>query len=192
MINNKTHLTHEGFKLLLKLKICFSKGIRANIFKHFPDIITDEYINYKNTEEEGNINPHYIAGFTAADGHFGLMKPSAGTKWANYDATFKISPDKSDKHLLHRIAQTLNCGSINTDKNGMSALCVRNKKELVDIIIPFFETFPLNAQKSNDFLIFKLGVHILYKNKGKGYSNLTNNEIKLLYSYISKINKYSC
>ena len=71
----------------------------------------------------------------------------------------------------------------------MCYFAVRNKKELVDIIIPFFDTYLLNVQKHQDFLPFKSAVSILHTNKGKGFNNLMHKQRQYLDYCISKMNK---
>lgn len=74
----------------------------------------------------------------------------------------------------------LGCGKVHTIKDDMCNLCVRNKSELADIIIPFFEKYKLNVQKQLDFLHFKKAVLILRENLGKGLSNLTLEDRNIL------------
>ena len=144
-MKNKTHLTDEGFNLLLGLKVRFSKGIKANVFKNFPnfDIVKSQTcLNVNICEpyvlDNNLLDNNYIAGFTAADGCFYLLKPSKTGLCPNYDAGFSVAQDSSDKQLLARIIQTLGCGNINTDNEGMCYARVGNKQDLVNIIIPFF------------------------------------------------------
>ena len=82
--------------------------------------------------------PNYIAGFVAADGSFFISRPSLSNKWPNYDATFSIAQNKRDVRLLNRMIKLLNCGYIKSDSSNMRYLIIRNKKELYNIIIPFF------------------------------------------------------
>jgi len=54
-IEKKLHLTNVGFKELLTLKAAFSKGLKSQIFKSFPNIVVQpgainnsiKYINEK-------------------------------------------------------------------------------------------------------------------------------------------------
>ena len=75
--------------------------------------------------------------------------------------------------MLEKIRNKLACGKIHALKDGMCNLSVRNKTELVYIIVPFFDKYQLNVKKKLDFLQFKKAVLILRKNLGKGLSNLS-------------------
>ncbi|GAB3424176.1 hypothetical protein GCM10027435_30420 [Haloparvum alkalitolerans] len=60
---------------------------------------------------------------------------------------------------------------------GMKYLAVRNKKELYDIILPFFIKYSINNGKHKDFINFTISVTILYNNLGKGLDNLSSDNI---------------
>jgi hypothetical protein len=49
----------------------------------------------------------------------------------------------------------------------------KKKKQLFNIIIPFFTKHSINNEKSPDFYNFNLAVTILYNNLGKGFHNLS-------------------
>jgi hypothetical protein len=66
---------------------------------------------------------------------------------------------------------------------------VRNKEELQKIIVPFFTKYDINTEKRRDFLNFASAVSMLYKNKGKGLKNLTQEQRKHLDFCISQMNK---
>jgi hypothetical protein len=71
----------------------------------------------------------------------------------------------------------------------MCYLGVRNKEELQKIIVPFFTKYNINTEKHRDFLNFAFAVSILYKNKGKGLKNLTQEQREHLDFCISQMNK---
>jgi hypothetical protein len=50
----------------------------------------------------------------------------------------------------------------------MRQVSVRNKKELLVKIVPFFSKYLINTEKAKDFQNFSTAVLILYANKGKG------------------------
>lgn len=130
-MNNKEHLTLDGFKKVLRLKAALPKGLDAAVFKdsRFSDIapLDTSNIFVKNTSK---LSPYYVAGFVAADGSFYISRPNLNTKWPNYDAGFSIAQNKRDELLLLRMIETLTCGAIKKDSNDMRYISVRNKKEL--------------------------------------------------------------
>jgi hypothetical protein len=85
--------------------------------------------------------------------------------------------------------EVLGCGYIKSDSSDMRYLVVRNKKELYMNIIPFFSEYNLNNGKYKDFINFSIAVTILYNNLGKGFNNLSTENINKLEHCINSMNK---
>ena len=68
---------------------------------------------------------------------------------------------------LKRIRSFFGCGRIYENKRydnhreSLYRYCVRNKTDLLEIICPFFDKFPLQTAKQNDFELFKQGLEII-------------------------------
>lgn len=58
---------------------------------------------------------------------------------------------------------TLGCGSLKKYTHGMRQVYVRNKKQLQEIIVPFFSKYLINTEKAKDFKDFSTAVSILYE-----------------------------
>lgn len=189
-ISNKEHITLEGYKKVLSYKAGLKKGLDATIFQNreFMDVTPYNTDNIT-IGTKMNLDPNYVAGFVAGDGSFFISKPSLTGKWPNYDATFSVAQDKKDLDLLERRMLALGCGSIKQGGNNMIGLSVRNKKELYDIVIPFFTKYSLNNEKSQDFYAFSQAVTILYKNLGKGLHNLSEKDLHKLKYCVDNMNK---
>lgn len=157
IIKNNGHLTLEGFREILSYKAALKKGLDATIFQNseFSDIIPFDTSSIL-IEQDSKLEPEYIAGFVAADGSFFISRPSTNSKWPNYDATFSIAQNKRDEVLLNRMIETLGCGNIKSGNSGMKYLTVRNKKELYNIIVPFFTQHSINTEKHKDFYNFSI------------------------------------
>jgi len=85
--------------------------------------------------------------------------------------------------------KVLNSGYIKSDSSNMRYF-IRNKKELYNIIIPFFFTkYNINDEKHKDFMNFATTVTILYNNLGKRFNNLSADSIIKLEYFISFMNK---
>jgi hypothetical protein len=187
----REHITLPGFRKVLAYKASAKKGLQAKIFSSdlFKDITPHNVENVYVPDSQSILEPEYVSGFVAADGTFWISKPSEKTKWPNYDATFAIAQNQLDESLLCRIIKTLGCGGITKDSHGMRQVSVRNKEELQKIIVPFFTKYDINTEKRRDFLNFASAVSMLYKNKGKGLKNLTQEQRKHLDFCISQMNK---
>jgi hypothetical protein len=78
---------------------------------------------------------------------------------------FQIHLHAKDLPLLKQIQSFFGVGAIQTIKSSSSVIYrVTNQKELIEIIIPFFDKYPLLTQKRADFELFK-SVIILMKNR---------------------------
>jgi hypothetical protein len=80
-------------------------------------------------------------------------------------------------------------GAVYTLSDGMCNLVIRDKKLLVKFVLPFFNTYLLNANKHLDFLQFKSPVVILCKNIDKGLSSFIIEKRKFFDRCISKMNR---
>jgi len=184
------HLTANGFELILSYKASFTKKLNASVFTSDPyNSIKPFDIKNIVKSDKMKLDPNYVAGFVAADGSFSITLPSLTGKSPNYDANFRIHQNIRDKSLIEKMIDVIGCGKIHVFNDGMCNLAVRNKNELADLVIPFFDKYPLNVQKHSDFICFKKAVNILRKNLGKGLAYLTSEERDLLDFYISKMNR---
>lgn len=69
---------------MLTYKASYTKKLKAEIFNNkLYSYITP--FNVKNIlkNKDVTLDPHYIAGFTGADGSFSITKPSLVGKWPN-------------------------------------------------------------------------------------------------------------
>ena len=93
------------------------------------------------------LNPNWIVGFVDGDGHFGISKDSK----VFY---FVISQDQRSVTVLYAIKRFFNCGSVHKAGKNMREYKVSSKKHLENIIIPFFQKWPLQTSKKKSFEIF--------------------------------------
>lgn len=109
------------------------------------------------------LNPYYISGFVDGEGSFCVS--------VYYDKTMKnrifVRPEFSielradDRKILERIQKTIGCGKIydcNYERYGWyphTKYKVSILDETSEILIPFFEKWPLQAKKAEVFQYFK-------------------------------------
>jgi len=103
---------------------------------------------------------HWISGFTDGEGHFALIVANDKRTPA---ARFVIGLRADDLPALRLIQSYWGCGTVfykpktgNTHEQYFYH-AVRIA-DLVSVVIPHFQTFPLRAKKRNDFLIWKEAV----------------------------------
>src|SRR3989338_6692932 len=98
---------------------------------------------------------NYIAGFVDGEGCFAIkfrrdIKYNRPNKpvYFYWDIEFAILLGKTDKEILEKIRDTLTCGRVgNVDKRGSVRYAVNDLNDLVNKIVPFFKSYPLQAKK---------------------------------------------
>lgn len=110
----------------------------------------------------------YVSGFVDGEGSFHIaVQRSPTVKWRwQVVPEFHVSQHQSDKELLELIQGTFGCGYIKPNhwtKSGDLTLVyvVKNRRELLDTVIPFFEEFPLITSKKESFHKFAVIVRRL-------------------------------
>lgn len=121
------------------------------------------------------MSPDYITGLTDGEGCFyiGIRLPKGPFKTVRVEPHFYIKLRGDNLPLLEEVRKILKCGAIyyQNEKRINHSACYRyevnNIKDLKEILVPFFEKFPLLGVKQNDFLIFKEVVSLVFQNKHK-------------------------
>lgn len=111
---------------------------------------------------------HYIAGFVDGEGSFHVAfqkRIDVTLKWQAIPE-FRINQHASSKYVLEGIQKHLACGNIKVnhrlrEDDHTYVLVVRNRKDLLNQVIPFFERYPLHTQKKNDLAIFQKVVKLM-------------------------------
>jgi hypothetical protein len=102
----------------------------------------------------------YVAGFVDGEGSFHVAlqrNHSTRLKW-QLVPEFHVSQHECRKELLDLVREVLGCGRIQRNHGNSSdntlVLVVRNRRDLLEKVIPFFENHPLLSTKRKDFDIF--------------------------------------
>jgi hypothetical protein len=185
ILESKEHRHYEGFIKILNIKAAFPKRLSKSILDAHPDVVPIAKDEYKPIKTP--LDPLWISGFVQADGTFGLGYGASRRYKLGYgcDPSFRVSQDVRDIILLERIILTLGCGKIRGPYSDR-AVCdihVKGIKYISDIIIPFFNKYPLHGAKSLDFQSFCRGISII-ENKG----HLTQNGLDQLKSIAFSMN----
>lgn len=111
---------------------------------------------------QGQISDQFLAGFTDGEGCFyiGMSKrDDLPLKW-QIILEFRLSQNPGGKNILEFFQNRLECGYVKpnhaTDPQDKSwVLVVRNKQDLENKVIPFFNANNLFSAKMDDFKCFK-------------------------------------
>lgn len=98
----------------------------------------------------------YLAGFADGEGSFNVSTVNRNqdykTGW-KIVLTFNVS--QRDHTILKLFQATLKCGSLRDRGDGVGYYDIRRISDIVDIVIPFFERFPLKSEsKRKQFEVF--------------------------------------
>lgn len=120
-----------------------------------------------------NLNPHWVTGFSDAESCFGFRvrkNPKLKVGWEVMPYFF-IGLHVKDVSILLDIKQFFGVGNISRNKE--SALYqVNSLKDLVNVIIPHFESYPLLTKKKADFLLLKLAIELIKQKEHKNIEGI--------------------
>lgn len=95
---------------------------------------------------------NWLVGVVDGDGTFSFHKSKKNV----WNFSFQISQSSYNLRLLYYIKSNLKVGSITVDeKNMMAVYRIRNKKHIIEHIIPLFDAYPLITSKYFKYNIFK-------------------------------------
>ena len=111
------------------------------------------------------IDPHWLAGFTSAEGCFivSVVKSQTHSVGWKVQLVFVITQHLRDQQLLICIIKYLGCGKIYR-KGKTFDLKVYKLSDIVNKIIPFFKKYPILGVKALDFADFCKAAELM-KNK---------------------------
>jgi len=103
------------------------------------------------------VNPQWLSGFIDGEGCFtGSLQIDINYIWGlSPQCEFNIVQNKIDKLLLKAIKFIFNnIGGVYSKPNDIFVYSVRNRKDLISIIIPFLNKYPLITNKNKELVIF--------------------------------------
>ena len=95
----------------------------------------------------------YISGFVDGEGCFCVsFQPSRRHRFGwEVRPSFSVSQNADRAQLLYRIQELWRCGFIRPDRSDRTLKYeVRKVEDLVEIVLPHFQTYPLLSAKMND------------------------------------------
>ena len=123
---------------------------------------------------------HHLAGFVDGEGAFPVQ--TRKTPWTKFGFTitpeFKISQHKDNGQILETLQKALECGkiSIKSGQPNQLVLVEKNRKNLTEKIIPFFQKYSLivKQQTFRRFSEIVVRLNNNEQNTKEGFENLLN------------------
>ena len=103
----------------------------------------------------------YLAGFVDGEGsfHVAIQRSRFTRVGLQIIPEFHVSQNRQRAEVLELIQQVLGCGYIKANHPGHPTdqsvvFVVRNRRDLVERVLPFFKQFPLRSSKQREFETF--------------------------------------
>lgn len=101
---------------------------------------------------------HYVAGYVDGEGCFCVSlnpRPKLTIGW-EIRPSFSVSQNFDRAEVLCRIRDRFQCGTIRRDSGSRTLKFeIRSLPDLIAVVIPFFERYPLLSAKQHDFFRFR-------------------------------------
>ena len=164
LINQKAHLTLEGLNQIVNIRAAMNKGLTDTLIREFPGYIP---VVRPLTQDRNILDPNWLAGFTTGEGHFGVKvaKSISHKMGTRIILEFILTQHIRDKILMESLISYLGCGRYSSTQSrpDCATFIVTKFKDINNIIIPFFDKYPIRGVKHEDFLIFSEAVYIMSK-----------------------------
>jgi hypothetical protein len=128
----------------------------------------------------------WLVGVADGDGSFSFsVNKKKGTIW---NCTFKVAQSTYNLRLLYFIKKNLGYGSVN-EKSGqnMAEFRIRDRKTLIQLIVPLFKKYPLYSTKHFYFLRWVKALEIL---ENYAYTTAQRNELLTLLKLETPLDTY--
>ena len=103
-------------------------------------------------KEQTILDPLWVAGFTSAEGSFmvRVIKSSAYKTGYSVNLVSQLNQHSRDEKLMRSLIEYFKCGNIYKDQDAFN-FCVTKLSDILNIIIPFFQKYPIQGVKALDF-----------------------------------------
>lgn len=149
---NKGHLSIEGLHRIINIKASMNLGLNDKLKSEFSNNFPVERLKFL----IDNIpNPNWISGFVSGEGNFDVKIQKSKSHKIGYQVLlrFRISQHDKDIELMEILIKFLGTGQIEKDpRNSVVTLVITKFSNINNIIIPFFEKYPIQGVKQLDFL----------------------------------------
>lgn len=114
--------------------------------------------------KEPELCPYWVTGFADAESSFSLKMAKKSTLKSGWNVSpeFRIDLHIRDSLLIRKIQSFFGVGIIHQyDNKNLVVYSVQSLRDIISVIIPHFDKYPLITQKKADYLLFKQGIELL-------------------------------
>lgn len=181
LVNSKEHLNTEGFMKILSIKAYLNKGLSSQLKTDFPNITP--YLRPV-VPTQPIKSPQWVAGFSEGDGCFSVLVTKSNTIKSGVQVVLRytVTQHIRDSALMNNFCDFFGCGKFRVRSNGVACdYFVSNTSDICQIIIPFFDKYPLFGVKAQSYASFRKVGEIV---KVKGH--LTSSGLEEIRQIIAK------
>ena len=158
-------------------------------------ILSNQFINKRSYSTiipkpealKSSLNPWTLVGFVDAEGSF-MIRVRKNSKYRTgwlVVALFSVAVDKKDLFLLESLKAFFGeLGSIKKSGNSTLSYRIESSEQIIKIILPFFDKYPLITEKLGDYLLFKKVLELMSTKE-----HLTQGGLEKIVSLKASINK---
>jgi len=189
MIKQGEHLTEDGISKIIGFKFSLNRGLPDNLTEAFPNIVPIPRPGYV---FKGIPDPFWVSGFTSGDGSFNLKIGSSATTsiGVRTQLRFGVALHIRELDVIKGLAayfnlfypiesKTLEISDVKYKNIAITSKAVifnvTQFSDIVNIVIPFFDKYPIQGQKALDFADFKKVAEIMKTNDhltAKGFEKI--------------------
>ena len=110
----------------------------------------------------GRISDEYLTGFVEGEGCFyvGFSKRNDLPLGWQVITEFHLSQNPGGRNILEAFQERLECGYLKpnhpkSEKDKTWVLIIKDREDLKEKLIPFFQKHPLHSQKAKEYVVFK-------------------------------------
>nr|AYE93291.1 LAGLIDADG homing endonuclease [Termitomyces sp.]AYE93310.1 LAGLIDADG homing endonuclease [Termitomyces sp.] len=149
LMNKGAHLTMDGLQQIINIKASINLGI-SDVVKSEFDVKPAKRPIIKTASIP---DPNWVSGFVSGEGNFdaGIRKSTNVIGFRVY-LRFRLSQHARDTQLMELIIKYLGAGRLELDpRKPVTYLVIGKFSDLIQIIIPFFNKYPILGNKHLDY-----------------------------------------
>jgi hypothetical protein len=155
----------EGINKIVNIRASMNNNLTKELQKAFPKVIPCERPKIE-LPMTLNIDPFWFVGFVDGEGCFSIH---SNKNLTSVSFEFRINLHIDDIGVLKKIAKILGVGVVRINKDRNSAVfSVKKFDDIVRVILPIFQEFPLQTTKYLDFTCFSEAVLIKLNSESFG------------------------